>query len=261
MYKRRVAEVLLDFGLVTLCYYTAYRLRFEDPEEFMKNFATFTKSLPIVVATQMIAFFAVGVYRGVWRHFGMMDSLTVAKGAFLGTLSAQLFILYVYRFFSYSRTVFVIYGVLVLIAVTLSRASFRLVGEFMRRQRQSGPRVLVYGAGDGGTLVLREVLARDGGDVRMLGFIDDDPRKAGIRVQGFPVLGGYSALAVLLKAASVDSVVVSARRMAPERLNNLQVLCAEAGVQLSRLQIAIQPILDPDEAPRDARPALHQVKP
>ena len=47
----------------------------------------------------MIAFFVVGVYRGVWRHFGMMDALVVAKGVFFGTLSAQLFILYVYRFF------------------------------------------------------------------------------------------------------------------------------------------------------------------
>ena len=149
---------------------------------------------------------------------------------------------------------------LILIAVTLSRASFRLVGEFMRRQRQSGPRVVVYGAGEGGTLALREVLARDGGDMRMVGFIDDDPRKAEIRVQGFPVLGGYSALTVLLKAASVDTVVVSTRRMAPERLNNLQVLCEEAGVQLSRLLIAIQPILDPEEAQHDPRPALHQVK-
>ena len=43
MYKRRVAEVLLDFCLVTLCYYVAYRLRFEDPEEFMKNFQMFTQ--------------------------------------------------------------------------------------------------------------------------------------------------------------------------------------------------------------------------
>jgi len=57
--------------------------------------------------------------------------------------------------------------------------------------------------------------------------------------------------------------VISVRRMAPEKLNNLSVVCAEAGVQLSRLQIAIQPIVDPDadETPRDARPALHQVKP
>jgi hypothetical protein len=62
MYKRRVAEVFLDFCLAALCYYTAYRLRFEDPEEFMKNFSTFRVSLPVILASQMIAFFIVGVY-------------------------------------------------------------------------------------------------------------------------------------------------------------------------------------------------------
>src|SRR5207248_554116 len=75
MLKRRVAEVLLDFCLVVMCYYAAYRMRFEDPEEFMRNFSMFTKSLPVIVAAQMAAFFAVGVYRGVWRHFGMMDTI------------------------------------------------------------------------------------------------------------------------------------------------------------------------------------------
>jgi hypothetical protein len=209
MYKRRVAEVFLDFCLAALCYYTAYRLRFEDPEEFMKNFGTFRVSLPVILASQMMAFFVVGVYRGVWRHFGMMDSLVIARGVLFGTIGAQVFILYVYHYFAYSRTVFAIYGVLLLMAATLARASFRIVGEFAQRQRQSGRRVVIYGAGDAGGLVIREVLSGDG-DVRILGFIDDDPRKAGIRVMGYSVLGGYSALSVLIRAASVDAVVVSA---------------------------------------------------
>src|SRR5439155_17170898 len=140
MYKRRVAEVMLDFCLVVMCYYAAYRMRFEDPVEFMSNFAMFSRSLPVILATQMLAFFAVGVYRGVWRHFGMMDTLVIARGVFFGAGSALLVILGVYRFFAYSRTVFAIYAVLLLIAVTLSRASFRLPGEFVRRQRQSGRR-------------------------------------------------------------------------------------------------------------------------
>ncbi len=261
MYKRRVAEVLLDFCLVTICYYAAYRMRFEDPEDFMRNFGIFLRSLPVVLAAQMIAFFVVGVYRGVWRHFGLIDSLVIAKGVFLGTVCAQLAILYVYRFSSYSRTVFAIYGILILTAVILSRASFRLVSEFMRRQRQSGRRVIIYGAGDGGSLVLRELLAQGAGDVRIVGFVDDDPRKGGIRVQGYPVLGGYSALTVLLKAASVDSVVVSARRMPPERLNNLEVACAESQVALSRLQIALQPIVEAEAAPEKSRATLHQITP
>ena len=257
MYKRRVAEVFLDFCLAALCYYTAYRLRFEDPEEFMKNFATFRVSLPVILASQMVAFFVVGVYRGVWRHFGMMDSLVIARGVLLGTVGAQLFILYVYHYFAYSRTVFAIYGILLLIAATLARASFRIVSEVAQRQRQSGRRVVIYGAGDAGGLVIREVLTGEG-DVRILGFIDDDPRKAGIRVMGYPVLGGYSALGVLVKAASVDAVVVSARTMSPERLNNLEVLCSGHGVHLARLRVGLEPIVD-ETKQADSRSRLRQI--
>src|SRR5207247_5913794 len=72
MYKRRVAEVLLDFSLVALAYYTAYRLRFEGAD-FRQNFTSFYRSLPLVVAVQMLALFGAGIYRGVWRYFGLMD--------------------------------------------------------------------------------------------------------------------------------------------------------------------------------------------
>jgi UDP-GlcNAc:undecaprenyl-phosphate GlcNAc-1-phosphate transferase len=243
MYKRRVAEVLLDFCLSAMCYYAAYRMRFEDPEDFMKNFSIFTRTLPVILASQMVAFFIVGVYRGAWRHFGMTDTLVVARGVFVGAVLALVVILGAYKFPSYSRAVFAIYAVLLLLAVTLSRASFRLIGEFMQRQRQSGRRVVVYGAGDGGTLVVRELLAQ-GSDVRIVGFIDDDPRKAGNRIMGYPVLGGASALTVLINAASVDAVVISARQMQPERLNNLEVHCAERNVHLSRLRVRLEALVD-----------------
>jgi UDP-GlcNAc:undecaprenyl-phosphate GlcNAc-1-phosphate transferase len=262
VYKRRVAEVLLDCGLVSLCYYTAYKLRFEDPHEFARNFETFYQSFPVLLSAQMIAFFVVGIYRGAWRHFGMMDSIGVAKGVFLGTVGAQLFILYVYHYFAYSRTVFAIYAVLVLIAVTLSRASFRIVGEFVQRQKRSGTRVVIYGAGDGGGLVIRELLSQ-GSENRLIGFIDDDPRKAGIHVMGYSVLGGYSALTVLINSSSVDAIVISARTMPPERLHNLTTLCSECGVRLSRLRVGLESLVESEDTSvtKPTRTAtIHQIK-
>jgi UDP-GlcNAc:undecaprenyl-phosphate GlcNAc-1-phosphate transferase len=242
VYKRRVAEVLLDFCLVTIAYYCAYKLRFEDPEDFMKNFANFSRSLPVVLAAQMVAFFVVGVYRGIWRHFGMMDTVVVAKGVFLGTVSAQLVILYVYRFFSYSRTVFAIYGVLLLLAVTLSRASFRLVGEYIQRQRNTGRRVAVYGAGEGANLAMREI--QNGNQaVRLLGFVDDDPRKVGIRVHGFPVLGDFGTLVDLLRGRAVDQVVISDGQLDADRLSDLRRLCAQHGVALTRLVVGLEDLV------------------
>jgi UDP-GlcNAc:undecaprenyl-phosphate GlcNAc-1-phosphate transferase len=262
MYKRRVAEVLLDFCLVSLCYYIAYRLRFEDPEEFMKNFQMFINSLPIVVTAQLGAFFVVGVYRGVWRHFGMSDTLIVVRGVAVGTCAAVLTILFIPYFMTYSRTAFAVYAVLVAVAVTLSRASFRLAGEFMQRQRQTGRRIVVYGAGDASGLVLRELLAGSGDNVRIVGFIDDDPRKNGNRVNGYAVLGGFSALAVLVKSASVDAVVISTRSLTPERLNNLQLLCADANVGLTRLRVHLESLVDVDDAsPRPKRGTVRQFRP
>jgi UDP-GlcNAc:undecaprenyl-phosphate GlcNAc-1-phosphate transferase len=264
MYKRRVAEVVLDGALVSLCYWLAYRLRFEDPYEFANTVELFRNSLPLVLSIVLIAFFVVGIYRGAWRHFGMLDSLNVAKGVFLGTVVSVLIIqiIRVYHFFAYSRSVFAIFAVLLLTAVTLSRASLRLAGEFVQRQRRSGTRVVIYGAGDGGGLVIRELLNQDARN-RLMGFIDDDPRKAGIRVMGYPVLGGYSALTVLVNASSVDVVVVSARTMPPERLNNLTTLCSERGVKLSRLRIGLESLVEVEanEEKKPSRPAtIHQIK-
>ncbi|MDP3716175.1 MAG: glycosyl transferase [Acidobacteriota bacterium] len=248
VYKRRVAEVVLDFGLVSACYYAAYRLRFEDPEDFMKNFQNFTASFPLIVAVQMIAFFVVGLYRGVWRHFGLADTLVITRGVVFGAMATQIIILYAYRFFSYSRSVFAIYAILLLLAVTLSRASFRLVGEFFQRQRQTGRRVAIYGTEDGGTLALSQLAQHGDEALRVLGFIDEDPRRAGTRIGGYPVLGNFAALSLLVSTRSVDLVIIASPQVSPERLHNLQTICREHAVSLTRIHVALEEIISEESA-------------
>jgi UDP-GlcNAc:undecaprenyl-phosphate GlcNAc-1-phosphate transferase len=242
MYKRRVAEVLLDFFLISLAYYAAYRLRFEG-EDFMKNFNSLRLTLPVVVAAQMVAFFAVGVYRGVWRYFGLNDAVVVVLGALAGSTGALVLIMASPRFISYSRTVFAIDFVLAVGLVVVSRASFRLIGEFVQRGRHSGERVVIYGAGDGGTLVLRELLSRRDQAVRILGFADDDERKAGNRVAGYRVIGGIAALETLVTSGAVDTIVVSTRSIAEDRLGPLAALCGRHGVSTTRLRIGFDNLL------------------
>jgi UDP-GlcNAc:undecaprenyl-phosphate GlcNAc-1-phosphate transferase len=242
MYKRRVAEVLLDFFLISLAYYAAYRLRFEG-EDFMKNFNSLRLTLPVVVAAQMVAFFAVGVYRGVWRYFGLNDAVVVVFGALAGSTGALVLIMASPRFISYSRTVFAIDFVLAVGLVIASRASFRLIGEFVQRGRQNGERVVIYGAGDGGMLVVRELLSRRDQAIRIVGFVDDDARKTGNRVAGYRVLGDVAALETLVTSGAVDTIVVSTRSISEERLGPLTSLCGRHGVATQRLRIGFDNIL------------------
>lgn len=138
MYKRRVLEVVIDFCVIGAAYYGAYRLRFTDGD-YLANVETFYESLPVILAAQLIAFFVVGVYRGTWHLFGVRDSVTLLKGALLGTAAAQLVIVYLYHYTSYSRAVFVIYFVLVAALASAVRGSFRLVDTVAQR-RQAGER-------------------------------------------------------------------------------------------------------------------------
>jgi UDP-GlcNAc:undecaprenyl-phosphate GlcNAc-1-phosphate transferase len=238
MYKRRAAEVLLDFCLVPLSYYAAYRLRFEGPE-FVTFFPSFLSSLPIVVGLQIAALFVVGGYRGLWRYFGLMDGVVFAKGVLLGTAAIVVAVVYLFRFEHYSRGVFVIYAALLMLALIGSRASFRLISEFVQR-RQSGRRLVVYGAGDGGSIVSRELMASKTEQYAMVGFIDDDPAKFKTRVHGFTVIGGLDALTNLIAAGGVDDVVISIRTIEPARLKHLEGVCSQHGVTLRRIQFSLE---------------------
>ena len=244
VYKRRVAEVLLDFVLVTLSYYAAYRLKFEFVE-FAANFGYFLNTLPVVLFVQLLAFFAVGVYQGIWRHFSSSDAVTIAKGTIAGTVASGLIATYVFRFRTESPTVFVIYAVVVMLTIIGSRASFGVIGDALQRRRHTGRRVVIYGAGDAGVMAVRELLNNPNLDVRIVGFVDDDPRKRRIRVRGYPVLGTFEKLSHLIASGAVDTVVLSIRSMDSSRLNAIEKLCAAHSIQLSRLSVNIEPIVDP----------------
>ena len=239
VHQRRVAEVALDACLVFVAYYAAHRLRFEG-RDWSEIFPLFLESLPIVVGVQMVALFATGVYQGVWRHFSLMDGFGLAKGVLAGAAGIVVVLLFGYRFAGYSRSVFVIYALLLVVLLLASRSSFRLMSELVRRRLFSGERVVVYGADDAGVVALRGVVGQPGAAPRVVGFVDDDAARHGARVHGYRVLGGYASLVSLIEAGGVDTVVLGAGPADAARLAELTRLCAGRGVTLSRIDVAVR---------------------
>ena len=243
MAKRPAAEVLLDLCLVSVAYYAAYRLRFDETEFAGSYFRHFLESLPLILATQMISLFLVGGYRTVWRYFGLSDGIVFGKGVVLGCLAGQLGVLYVFQFVGYSRGVFVLYGILLLFLLVGSRASFRLMSEFVSRSRHAGRRLVIYGAGDGGRLLVRELLNDRNTDFKMLGFIDDDPAKQRLHVHGYRVLGSWERLSSLVQHGEIDAIVLSTPLFDDARLRDLEALCAQHQISLSRLNFGLQQLV------------------
>jgi len=236
-YKRRLLEVVLDLVLITVAYYTAYLLRFEGVVG--PNFPFFLKSLPILIASQIFWFYIMGVYRGVWESTSLRDLTDYVKGITGGTVTAMLILLFLYRFYSFSRAVFVIYWFIMLILLSLSRFSFRLLEEGIRKRNQKGKPTLIYGIGVGGEMAMREIETNQDLGLALVGFIDDNPRKQRRRIMGYPVFGSQEGLEGVIKKHNIQEIVISFKLNGEEKRNEVRNLCSSLGVEVEVTQMRL----------------------
>jgi UDP-GlcNAc:undecaprenyl-phosphate/decaprenyl-phosphate GlcNAc-1-phosphate transferase len=241
-HKRRVFEVMLDVILISLSYYAAYILMFGSFEE-SGTWKLFIKSLPILIVLKLFAFLFVGVYRGIWRYTGIRDFVTFFKGVVIGSVLSIIAVLLFYRFQNFSRAVFVLDGLILFSVISASRMTFRLFRHLLPTPSSGeGRNVLIYGAGDGGEMILRELKNNPDWEYKPIGFVDDDPLKKDKVIHGLKVHGGNGSLETICRQNEIQEILVSFRNLSPERLREVRNICDSANISLKRALIKIEPI-------------------
>lgn len=216
-FKRRLFEVLLDFGIIFLAFYLAFITLYGIYLSELR-LLLFTKALPAALSVTYLAFFLSGVYRGVWRYVGVNDFVHYLKAA-LGSLISTGIVVYLWYFFqasgkllspfeAYAPGVFIFYGLYLFAGLAISRSSFKILDRFANQQPQpSDERILIYGASDLGEMALRWILMNPELHYRTIGFLDDNPLKAGRSIHGIRVLGDFKNLDQVLKELKIDGII------------------------------------------------------
>jgi UDP-GlcNAc:undecaprenyl-phosphate GlcNAc-1-phosphate transferase len=154
------------------------------------------------------------------------------KAITAGTIVPILILLFMYRFYSFSRAVFVIYWGLMLLMVSLSRLSFRLLDEGIRKGNRSGNRVLIYGAGLGGQMTMREIETNNDLGMILAGFMDDNPSLRKRKIRGYPVFGGMADLREVIKKRGIKEIIISFREKSTEKKTEIRNLCSEMEIDM-----------------------------
>jgi UDP-GlcNAc:undecaprenyl-phosphate GlcNAc-1-phosphate transferase len=173
-----------------------------------------------------------GIYRGVWEKTSLRDLTGYIKAITAGTVMPMLIVVFIYRFQSFSRAVFVIYWILMLILISLSRLSFRLLDEGIRKGTQKGRSTLIYGAGAGGQMALREIETNRDLGLALVGYMDDNPKLHRKKIQGYPVFGGHDDLEEIIKKYDIKKIIVSFKENGAEKKKEIQNLCLKIGAEL-----------------------------
>jgi len=234
-YKRVIFEVICDFVLICLAYMSSYIMRYEGIIDHY-NFGLIAKSLPIIIVIKLLAFSVSGVYGNIWRYIGLNELLNIVKGITLGSIASVVVMVIAFRFEGFSRMIFVLDAMVLLILMSAVRIAFRIFREqlFVSFEGQ-GRRVLIFGAGDAGDAFLREVRKNRSLNYRPVGFIDDDPSKQGRRMQGVPVIGFRSDIPRLVEAKNIDEIILAIPSADRKTKDDIEAICRESGAEYHQI--------------------------
>jgi FlaA1/EpsC-like NDP-sugar epimerase/lipopolysaccharide/colanic/teichoic acid biosynthesis glycosyltransferase len=191
----------------------------------------------VALLVKLPIFYKLNLYNCYWRYAGVSELTLVPTAVFLSTtVLTALFIgahatLERYDLAMY-RCVPLIDGLLTCLTVSGFRFGMRGLYHWCH-QRQSvvgGRRVLAVGAGEAGAMVAREMRANPQLDMEPVAFVDDDPAKVGMHIQGLPVLGTCAQIPELVDRYQIQQMIVAMPSASFGRQREIITMCEQTGV-------------------------------
>ena len=186
----------------------------------------------VVLLVKVPIFYRLGLYRRYWRYAGVNDLTRVLIAVGLSTAILTVLFMSVQAslgrlHLAVPRSLPLLDGMLTCLAVGGSRLGLRGLYHWHRQRHGvvGGRRVLVVGAGEAGTLAVREMRANPQLNLEPVAFVDDDPAKVGTHIQGLSVLGTCAQVLELIGPYQIQRIVVAIPSATLGRQQEILALC------------------------------------
>ncbi len=236
----------LDLLCLVASYLFSFAIRF-DNVRFFEQLGLYWPLLIPLLAIKLIVFELLGLYRRLWRYASVRELLAVTWAVALSSTLGGLLILLLWVWptptlaTGFPRSVIAIDAMLSLLLVGGVRfaARWRYERQSVAAQAAAGRpeerRALIAGAGDSGAMVAREMLRNPQLGYHLIGFLDDDPDKQGLRLHGVPVVGTLADLPQRVRELSADEVLIAMPTAPGATVRRVVELARSANVQVRTL--------------------------
>ncbi len=182
-------------------------------------------------------FYPIGLYHRYWRLANVEDFGILAGAATVSWIAGIFLTLVVFKPLGLlpglPQAVPIIDGVLTMLLIGGVRFHVRMMDYLSKAGSGKGRtrNVLIVGAGSAGSMVLKELRLNPRLGLKPVGFVDDDLKKKGLRLNGVPVLGTLSDLPGLIRSKNVDEVIVAMPKVPGRVMRDLVRICSDARIK------------------------------
>jgi FlaA1/EpsC-like NDP-sugar epimerase len=228
--------LLADLPLIAIAAFGAFALRFDWL--FLQYRPEFAVYVLAAVILKPLAYFPFGMYSRYWRYGTAQDLIAIVWAVSASSVVMAVFVSVgraTGHVPSFARPVLMIDWLLTLALAGGLRMSVRIIGDARETSHKSVPskvkNVLIVGAGEAGTLVVRELRKNPQLGLRAVAFLDDAAGKCHKQILGIPVRGPISMLEMVVKRDAVDEVIIAMPTVSGSVVRDAAAACRKAGVQ------------------------------
>jgi UDP-GlcNAc:undecaprenyl-phosphate/decaprenyl-phosphate GlcNAc-1-phosphate transferase len=236
----------VDMVLITLAYWGAFLLKYEPPWT-SELIVWYGNTFPWVLVLQLVVFSAAGLYRGVCRAAEVGDVMRMAWVTFLAV--ALSYTCAVLRLPPQGTPGFFAIDTLALGTLVVSvRSTYRVLEYFLPGTTATSGSALIYGAGQDGQLLVRELRRQPHLGLQPIGFLDDDPTLHHRVVQRVPVLGSGEALTGVMDRQPVAALILASSHLEKSRVDQATSICQARGIPVLRGDLQLVPVSTNDRS-------------
>jgi len=231
----RKVQMLLDALAMAAAFTLAYLLRFDFqmPEKVLQLWPLQTV---ILILLQTLLLRLARAHDINWRSFSLYDLpafLIPIGGACIPLMIIRIYLPHAPDVLRLPISVIFINALLAAAFLTGIRLLRRISVEKNSNRKGHHHRirkVLLAGAGGGGTLALRELRQNTAASLSVIGFVDDDPQKTNLSIYGKKVLGTTHDIPRLVGIHHIDEVIITIARAPRESITRIVKICDKARI-------------------------------
>ena len=236
---KRVILVVMDFVLISICYFLAIIFRYYmagQEVSYIFEIMNVIRGMSLLgIITLILCQWRMKQYQSIWTLAGLEDFTLGTLSFIMGTgINLMTSFLLPVRI---PLLVTILAGILAMIACNGARIMWRCLRYYIITQQvfEEGDiqRTLIYGAGMGGSLVANEYRRNPQFGKKIIGFVDDNPEKSGTYIGKIPVFGTGDELEQVLMKYDIDELIIAISQM---NKSDLKAITLKA----KRLNVAVK---------------------
>lgn len=236
---KRVILVVMDFVLISICYFLAIIFRYYmagQEVSYIFEIMNVIRGMSLLgIITLILCQWIMKQYQSIWKLAGLEDFTLGTLSFIMGTgINLMTSFLLPVRI---PLLVTILAGILAMIACNGARIMWRCFRYYIITQQvfEEGDiqRTLIYGAGMGGSLVANEYRRNPQFGKKIIGFVDDNPEKSGTYIGKIPVFGTGDELEQVLMKYDIDELIIAISQM---NKSDLKAITLKA----KRLNVAVK---------------------